>query len=379
MDLFDYLVFIGRFQPFHNGHRDVVLHALKRTRKLIILVGSADTPRTTKNPFTFRERKEMIEATLDAEGVSVDRVKILPLHDHLYNENLWMAQVQRLVADVVGLPFECHPCSGTGWAQTKEAEGEKCFWCQGEGKRRPSVGIIGQKKDGSSYYLDSFPQWPLCDVLHTESLSATDLRNAYFNADNEEGANILLKANLPHQVFAALSAFKYAGPAYNQLVKEQKHLHAYKKAWEVAPYPPTFVTTDAVVTHSGHVLLVRRRSEPGKGLWAIPGGFLNPKEHLFDGCIRELREETLLKIPEKVMRGSLKAAQVFDHPDRSQRGRTITHAFHFDFPLGGELPKVKGSDDAEKARWFPIADALAMGPQLFEDHLHILEFFLHRG
>lgn len=65
-------------------------------------------------------------------------------------------------------------------------------------------------------------------------------------------------------------------------------------------------------------------------------------------------------------------------PDRSQRGRTITHAFHFDFPAG-ELPDVRGGDDADKARWIPVSEALEMGPKLFEDHLHILEFFLGRG
>lgn len=344
MELFDTLVFIGRFQPFHNGHYEVVRHALTRAQKVIILVGSADTPRTTKNPFSFNERKAMIETTL---GMDSSRVRILPLRDHLYNENLWVAQVQRKVAEVLG-------------------------------RVDATVGIIGQKKDSSSYYLDSFPQWLLEDVRHTESLSATDLRTIYFDRDNEEGANLLLRANLPGPVYSTLQAFKYAGPAYNQLCREQKFLGDYKKAWAVAPYPPTFVTTDAVVSHSGHVLLVQRRAEPGKGLWAIPGGFLNPKEAILDGCIRELREETLLKLPEKVLRGSIKAEHVFDHPDRSQRGRTITHAFHFDFPTG-TLPKVKGSDDAEKARWFPIADALNMGPQLFEDHLHILEFFLHRG
>ncbi|HMM25754.1 MAG TPA: bifunctional nicotinamide-nucleotide adenylyltransferase/Nudix hydroxylase, partial [Pseudoxanthomonas mexicana] len=45
----------------------------------------------------------------------------------------------------------------------------------------------------------------------------------------------------------------------------------------------------------------------------------------------------------------------------------------------GELPDVRGGDDADKARWIPVSEALEMGPKLFEDHLHILEFFLGRG
>ena len=49
---FDYLVFIGRFEPFHNGHAAVARTALARARKIIFLVGSADTPRTTITEFT---------------------------------------------------------------------------------------------------------------------------------------------------------------------------------------------------------------------------------------------------------------------------------------------------------------------------------------
>ncbi len=143
-----------------------------------------------------------------------------------------------------------------------------------------------------------------------------------------------------------------------------------------APYPPTFVTADAVVVHSGHVCGCV--AAPGKGLWALPGGFVGQHESILDACLRELREETRLKIPVPVLKGSLKNRHVFDHPERSLRGRTITHAFHFEFVFG-ELPEVRGGDDTDKARWVPVSEVLGMGPKLFEDHLHLLEFFLGRG
>jgi len=107
----------------------------------------------------------------------------------------------------------------------------------------------------------------------------------------------------------------------------------------------------------------------------FPGGFVRRDETLLDGALRELREETRLKLPRPVLKGSLKAQAVFDHPDRSQRGRTITHAYYFDFPAG-ELPAVRGEDDAAKAEWVSVADALAGEEQFFEDHFHILEHFL---
>lgn len=347
---FDYLVFIGRFEPFHNGHAAVAGHALGRAEQLIFLVGSADAPRTIRNPWTVAERTVMIQSALDG---AEDRLIIRPLRDHLYNESLWVANVQRTVAEAI------------------QANG---------GQADAKVGLIGMSKDASSYYLQEFPQWTLVDVQHTETLSATELRRYLFAAGHIDfhGALLMLRGNVPAPVYEMLEAFRKNSPAYAQLQAEYQFIEQYRAAWKDAPYPPTFVTTDAVVVHSGHVLLVRRRAEPGKGLWALPGGFVGQDEGLLDSCLRELREETRLKIPVPVLKGSLKGRHVFDHPERSQRGRTITHAFHFDFPAG-ELPDVRGGDDADKARWVPVSEALEMGPKLYEDHLHILEFFLGRG
>ena len=134
-------------------------------------------------------------------------------------------------------------------------------------------------------------------------------------------------------------------------------------------------TVDGVVVHSGHVLLVERGAQPGKGQWALPGGFVRGDERLLDAVIRELREETRLKLPAPVLRGSLRAQEAFDHPERSLRGRTITHAFHFEFQAG-ELPPVKGGDDAAKARWFPLSELRAMESQIYEDHFYIIERFI---
>jgi bifunctional NMN adenylyltransferase/nudix hydrolase len=78
-----------------------------------------------------------------------------------------------------------------------------------------------------------------------------------------------------------------------------------------------------------------------------------------------------------VLKGSIKSSHVFDYPERSLRGRTITNAFLIELPAG-ELPKVKGGDDARKARWFPINDVFRMADQLFEDHFDIIQYFLGR-
>jgi len=330
----DYVVFIGRFEPFHNGHLAVARRALEQGKKLILIIGSAHKPRSIKNPWNVTERAVMIRTAL---GEYADRLIVGQVRDHLYNEDMWNADVQRVVRDAVAFD-------------------------RGEPTGKETIGIIGHDKDQSSYYLKQFPQWRTIDVNHTAVLSATDLRTYLFEANKlgVAGGMMLIRANVPKPTFDMLETFRMASADFDQLEREYRHIKDYKAGWKDTPYPPQYVTSDAVVTYSGHILLVRRKAEPGKGQWALPGGFVKPHQRVLDAALAELREETRLKIPTPVVRGSLKNKEVFDHPDRSSRGRTFTHAFHFHFP-SGELPPVKGGDDADKAKSFPISEALEMG------------------
>jgi len=152
-------------------------------------------------------------------------------------------------------------------------------------------------------------------------------------------------------------------------------LRHYKQSWAAAPYPPVFVTVDSVVSCAGHVLLVRRGQAPGLGLLAAPGGFIEQRETAYQSALRELQEETGLALLDSTMLQCLKSTAVFDHPDRSQRGRTITHAHHFD--LGDrELPEVKAGDDAAQAVWVPIGQVASLEDQFLDDHFHMLDHFL---
>jgi bifunctional NMN adenylyltransferase/nudix hydrolase len=134
-----------------------------------------------------------------------------------------------------------------------------------------------------------------------------------------------------------------------------------------------FTTVDAVVLHSGQVLLVRRGAQPGRGLLALPGGFLEPEgdRSLRAGALRELREETAIQVPDPVLARAIVAERAFDHPERSQRGRTITHAVRIDL-VSGPLPAVRGGDDASHALWVPLAHVLEHPEELFEDHADII-------
>ena len=322
------LVLIGRFQPFHNAHLEIVKRATALCEQLVIITGSAKQARTYKNPFTSQERYNMIKSA--TSGLSI-QIYVEENIDTIYNDQAWAVRVQGIVSKYRALG----------------------------GK----LGVIGHKKDESSFYLDMFPQWEYENVEEIEPLSAVNIRDLYFKRDVNMN---FIRAVVPETTFDFLDRFRTT-PEYEQIIREREFVANYKKQYASLPYPPIFSTADSVVIQSGHVLMIKRRSEPGKGLWALPGGYVNANtdKTVLDAAIRELREETLIKVPGPVLRGSIVDNRVFDAVDRSPRGRIITHCFKIVLP-DGELPKVKGSDDAEKARWVPIAEVKS--EECFEDH-----------
>ncbi|WP_019673888.1 bifunctional nicotinamide-nucleotide adenylyltransferase/Nudix hydroxylase [Psychrobacter lutiphocae] len=328
---YKYLVFIGRFQPFHLGHKAVIDTALNRADKVIILIGSANLPRSLRNPFTVEERAEMITGAYPKHEAS--RIYCVGLDDALYNDTRWLQYVQKSVRSVTG-------------------------------DLQEDIALIGHSKDSSSYYLSLFPYWQSISVSNHDNLSSTPIRDSYLLGATPTPERI------PDASRIVLDRFKKT-EEYQYLQEEAWFIDDFKKQWQNTPYPPTFMTVDAVVVQSGHILLVERRNLPGRGLWSLPGGFLDQDETLFDACIRELREETNLQVSDLALRRSRHSQHTFDDPYRSARGRTITQAYFFHLkndPRG--LPEVKGGDDALKAFWLPLAE---LDPKkMFEDHYAII-------
>lgn len=350
---FDFLVFIGRFQPFHRGHLAVIEAGLEQAHQLIVLCGSSHVPRSTRNPWSCQEREQMLRACLP-EHVQ-ERVLVAPLMDSPYNNECWVRNVQ---VSVNGLVEVHHRLS----------------------HKAPHIGLIGHRKDHSSYYLNLFPQWGSVEVEHRPGINAAQLRNIFFDVSGDGGhsgsdsadAAYLEAANaqLPEPVCAWLHRFADSD-AFKELKAEQAFVTQYKKAWADAPYEPNFVTVDAVVVQSGHILLVERKGRPGRGLLALPGGFVDPHERIRDACLRELKEETRINVPLSELRGSIRRMDVFDEPYRSARGRTITHAFYIKLRPGSGLPAVEGGDDARTAQWVPLAELDPV--KMFEDHYFIVQ------
>lgn len=340
MKKYDLVVYIGRFQPFHNAHLEILKQASEYSDNILVIIGSAEQPRTYKNPFSEEERSLMI---LQSSNQIIANISVENTHDSVYNDQAWVSRIQEIVYNCSLLDI----------------------------KTSLKIAVIGHEKDESSFYLKMFPQWDLINVGLIEPLHSTNIRDLFFR--DEVNLNFI-KGVVPSQVYNFLEKFKET-QEFNQIVKERKFITSYKKQFEGLQYPPVFVTTDAVVVQSGHVLMIKRKSEPGKGLWALPGGFLNSgtDRSLQDCMIRELKEETGIKVPVPVLIGNIKNSKIFDAINRSARGRTITNAFYIQLP-DGELPKVKGMDDAEKAKWIPLGKLKRK--DCFEDHKEIIDYFI---
>jgi bifunctional NMN adenylyltransferase/nudix hydrolase len=333
-------VLVGRFQPFHNAHLALLRRALQVAPRCVVVIGSAHQARTPKNPFTWSERAEMVRLALPESERG--RVSFLPVRDY-YDQARWVRVVSAAIAAI-----------------------------------DPSarVALVGHFKDATSEYLRGFPGWSLVSVERMPGAGGTQVREALFAGDPHQLDATLgaLIDQVPPTTIAFLRAWG-ALPFVAALTNEWAMLRAYHDAWASAPYPPVFVTVDAVVRCADQVLLIQRGRAPGVGLFAVPGGFIEQRETAYQSAVRELAEETHLELLAGTMQRALRASAVFDHPDRSLRGRTITHAHYFD--LGErELPEVRADDDAQSVAWVPIADIPALENRFHDDHFHMLDHFI---
>ncbi|MBQ1764202.1 MAG: adenylyltransferase/cytidyltransferase family protein [Aquincola sp.] len=119
-------VVIGRLQIFHRGHGTLLRQALEQAEQVVIVLGSSFAARSSKNPFTWQERANMVRATLTAQEQA--RVAFVPVRDYA-DDPRWAAAVHRGVA-----PYSAQP---------------------------QRTVLMGFRKDTTSDYLNHFPQWQL--------------------------------------------------------------------------------------------------------------------------------------------------------------------------------------------------------------------------
>jgi bifunctional NMN adenylyltransferase/nudix hydrolase len=349
-------VFIGRFQPFHAQHEATIRAALCEYDNVIVLVGSAGAARSAKNPFTFEERKDMILSAInDPESDVEENIIVLPLVDFVNNDDKWFDEVNFQINFV---------------ANTLDPDN--------------TITLIGHKKDESSYYLEMF-NIPGMSYRSTEDLlgkitplNSTDIRNRLFELDLYcSTTSLFVEKMISSEVTYWLRNWIDNNPEiYDNLREEHQYIKNYRDQFVNLPYPPTFVTADVVAlyreekTDSVSVMMIRRKGHPGKGLLAVPGGFMDANRDLDiqSTAQRELLEETGVKLDVT----DTFSVGVFSKNGRDQRGRIVTFIFAV-WLTDKELSQIKAADDAESIEWITLDD-MPPSTEFFADHNEIVNY-----
>ncbi len=321
------------------GHYHVIQEAMHRVERLLIIVGSANSPlRHDSIAFTVEDRIAMIDAMLTDE--QRQRCIIVPLQD-----------------------FNITP-----WWQAAVRNAVKQF--QPDDSK---VSLIGHSKDASSYYLKAFPEWDNIEVSNFNGLSSTTIRNYMF--DNHAVPPPVLGVHHTTEQFIADNIM--GRPYIARMIAERKScLRDIEQYGRDTPdgervYGP-FLAADSIVIQSGHVLLIKRGGHPFQDHWAFPGGFVDHDEDVTEASIRELNEETNLKVPVRVLRSRNIGQIVASKPFRDPRGRIVSfvNIFHLIPEESFKLPLVKRGDDAKEAHWVKIEDIKA--EDMAFDHFQLL-------
>lgn len=348
-------VFICRAQIPHYGHLENIKSALSVAERLIVCLGSSHRAKTFANPFNWVERKDLlIEAmveefiekpesqkgwsdkptfSLTAAELS-QRITFLPVRDFKYSDPKWHRKISKQLIE-------------NGATHDKKTV------------------LVGHEKDDTSYYLKMFPQWSRVKVGNVNNLNSTDFRKEFFLEGKIQSEGV------PNRVIEKLEDFK-GTDFYFDIQKQENSDIKYRAERQSLRFSVIDVTADSVVTKANHLLLIKRKKYPGKGLWALPGGHVEFLERVRDTAVRELKEETAINVPKAVLKNSIVSGDWFDHPKRDSKGRVITFAFHFDLGQIGDLPEVEGKDDAIEAKWHPISQLYEIESLMFSDHWDII-------
>lgn len=353
-------VIIGKFQPLMKKQIERMFKpALEHSDLVIVLLGSSNCARNCFNPLNNAERIAMIMKEDVDLGYAQNKIAFEPIRDFLYQDSSsdWIIQVQNKVHKVLS---------------------ETSFFTAVD--PNPNITLYGIEGDETKDYHTWFPHWNL-NITHCSGLvDGREIFEVLWNTDRSKlKQHPLLVDNLSSETIRFLYNWTDTQACGDLNFKKLKDEYFYVKDYiartQTGKYPIIFQTVDNVVYYKGNILLVKRKSKPGEGTYALPGGFLDATESCLDGAMRELEEETSLRVKKEW----LISRDTFDHPQRSIRGRTITNAFLWKLPDEKYVPQIQAGSDAAKVKWFPIATIMEEMPErIFEDHLDIISALLKR-
>jgi bifunctional NMN adenylyltransferase/nudix hydrolase len=328
-----YVIYADDFSIFTINHYNQLEELLNNYDKVICLITNAYRPRTINTPFTYLERMAMINNAMQSS-----KITIAPVYDHLYDVDERIVHYVNILEELIG------------------------------NIDISSIAYYNTNNDISNF-LSNF----LRNYLEIESIpnnlpvsNAKEMIELWLTGCTISVEDIL-KKNLPHMVYNQL--LQVPSSITLGLKHEQAHIKEYRQSFSMLPYPIHFMTADAIVRHRDCILMIQRKRSPGKGLWALPGGFVDEYELTQDAAIRELEEEAGIKLSSE----HIKNSKLFDYPYRSNRGRTYSMGYYFNLPYDNKYA-VTAADDAAEAKWMPIADIEPT--EVFEDHYDIIRYFV---
>lgn len=281
-------LWVGRFQPPHLGHFDGARQIQESgIEKLLIGIGSAQEKNTLKNPFTFEERKQMLNLGLQ-KVLSID-YEIVPLPDMPTDEQ-WTSYIYSLFPG--------------------EKEG---VWEDKKIGSRYSFGIVFT---GNPWVQECFKNYTNVASLNEnrKSLSASTLRDKIGRYED------------------------ISEDTYPEIIDYIYNVNGQKRLEQLLPKPKNpELACDAIIEYQHGIVLIERKNQP-YGL-ALPGGFIDYGESAEDAVVREAMEETSLKF---TIENQLK---FYSDPDGDPRRHIATVAFY-----GQGQGNLVAQDDALNVR-----------------------------
>ena len=276
-------VYIGRFQPFHKGHKaivDLTVKMMKPGDTFTIIIGSADQQETERNPLSASQRKEMLLIELEGYPVTISTI-----NDSPYNYDLW---IEHLCAKMLGFKSAAHDDF-----LEKQEDFIKGF---------SNICIVGM--ENVEEYINRITKYytyaptehfnlginsHIFSELDTQtSVHGSSIRAFACSKDRDHLKNFysVIKDLVDEKVLAYLKTVNFPLIVYNAYTKGINYAESTG-----CKYNSCFMTVDNIVFDKflDQVLLIKRKDN---GKFAIPGGFAEPYMNMKDNALRELEEET---------------------------------------------------------------------------------------
>ena len=367
-------VYIGRFQPFHKGHKaivDLTVKMMKPGDTFTIIIGSADQQETWRNPLSVSQRKEMLSIELEGYPVTISTI-----NDSAYNYDLW---VEHLCAQLLEVKSATHVDFLDDQKNFLQKFGNICIVGM-EDVEEYVRRITKYYTFSSSKYLDLGIKFHVFSELNTQtSIHGSLIRALVYSKDGDYSKKFYfdIKDFVSEKVLAYLKTVDFQYIAYNAYIKGIDYVKSTG-----CKYNSCFMTVDNIVFDKfvKKVLLIKRKDN---GKLAIPGGFAEPYMNMKDNALRELEEET--GITAKMLETSfIKLNEVqpvlVDAPYRDPRSSDKCNLISAVYVWQSEvdafkklLTHVKAGDDAVEAIWLSKEECEDLPAYCFHaDHKKII-------